>query len=331
MIVLGREMKDAVDYVPHLHMRGGRAQWSALEASVNMFMPVSKDMKEKARELRSVSRQLVDARDDSVIPQADDAARREIEQVHLLNKMLDDRCRTLQEERDRLQQLVKQLEDGIVNEHVRRLIETRRQEEEEKLRRTSAEQIASAREAYRTQFASEMESARQRRETEARQLEAQRAQAAADYAVVRGEMGDDLTKLVQLLQGQMDKWQKALDGSECRMLAQSYAALHGLWTKALARVIVDAQFTSADEVVMNGLVQLHGDLRDRLVQLEQAMLRLGLTVIRPEAGETFDGVYHVPAGTSAGAVGESRITRCLHPGVMAQSGEVLIRAEVELG
>ena len=242
-----------------------------------------------------------------------------------------DRCRTLQEERDRLQQRVKQLEDGIVNEHVRRLIETRRQEEEEKLRRTSAEQIASAREAYRTQFASEMESARQRRETEAKQLEAQRAQAAADYAVVRGEMGDDLTKLVQLLQGQMDKWQKALDGSECRMLAQSYAALHGLWTKALARVIVDAQFTSADEVVMNGLVQLHGDLRDRLVQLEQAMLRLGLTVIRPEAGEPFDGVYHVPAGTSAGAVGESRITRCLHPGVMAQSGEVLIRAEVELG
>jgi hypothetical protein len=68
-----------------------------------------------------------------------------------------------------------------------------------------------------------------------------------------------------------------------------------------------------------------------VLQLEQAMLRMGLTVIRPKADEPYDGAFHVPTDISAGAVGDALIARCVHPGVMCHGAkDALVRAEVEL-
>lgn len=331
MIVLGRDMRDASEYVPHLHLRGAKAAWAALEKPGAFLMPVTRDMTEKFKQLRAVSRQLVDARDDTVIPQADDAAQREIEQVHTLNKMLDERCKTLQTERDELQARLRLLEEGVITEQVRYAIEARRLQEEEALRQTYEAQREAAREAYRAQFAGELAAARLRQEDEARELAALRSEAAQDYSAVRQEMGGDLRQLAQLLQRRIDAWQSGLDRSECRMLAGCYASLHRLWAQSMQQLLLDAQCAGTDAAVMASLAEMNSQLRDRLNQLEQAMVRLGLTVIRPGQGEDFNGALHIPVGTSAGATGDARVARCVCPGVMAQGAqEALLRAEVEL-
>ena len=327
MIVLGRDMRDAQEFVPHLHLRGEKAPWAAVEGQGNFFMPVSRDLPEKLRQLRSVSRQLVDARDDTVMPQADDAAQREIEQVHLLNKMLDDRCRTLQAERDALQGRIRELEEGVITEQVRYAIEARRLQEEENLRKAYAEQQEAARAAYRSQFAEEMAAADQRLADAGRENAALREEAAAAYADVRREMGEELQQLAKLFTAQAEKWQNGLERSECRMLAQSYAALHDLYSGDMTRLMLDAQCGQTEECLLAGLHDVRRQLGDRLHQLEQAMLRLGLVVIRPAAGADYDPALHIRTGASAG----EKIARCGRPGVMAQGAqEALLRAEVEL-
>ena len=331
MIVLGRDMRDATEYVPHLHLRGEKAQWAALERPGSFLMAVKPEITEKLKQLRAVSRQLVDARDDTVIPQADDAAQREIEQVHTLNKMLDDRCKLLQAERDEALQRLRMLEEGVITEQVRYAIEARRIQEEEALRRSYEAQREAAKAAFREQFAKEQEAARLRLEEEDRAIAALRQEAAGDYAAVRKDMAADLQQLTALLTDKVHAWQAGLDRSECRMLAQSYVALHDLQSTAMEKLLLDAQCAGIDAAILSGMADVQHQLRDRIRQLETAMTRLGLVILRPEAGEAFDGAYHVPAGTSVGAVGNAQVARCVTPGVMAQGAkEALFKAEVEL-
>lgn len=327
MIVLGRDMRDAEEFVPHLHLRGERARWAVLEGPGNFQMPVARDMGEKLRQLRAVSRQLVDARDSSVLPQADDAAQREIEQVHMLNKLLDERCRGLQKERDELQARLRQLEEGVISEQVRYAIEARRSQEEEALRQAVAQQQEAARAAYQAQFAEEIAAGQSLREEAVRQTQALREEAAGDYAAIRREISAEVQQIAEALNAQIAAWQSALNRSECRMLAQTYTALHDLWAEDASRLVLDAQGSSLDEDFLTGLTGLRTTLGDRVRQLEQAMLRLGLVVVRPAAGEGFDSALHL----TSGAVKEGTVSRCIRPGVMVRAThKALIRAEVEL-
>lgn len=331
MIVLGRDMRDATEYVPHLHLRGEKAGWAALEGSGSFLMTVKADIVEKLKQLRAVSRQLVDARDDTVIPQADDAAQREIEQVHTLNKMLDDRCRSLQAERDEAVQRLRLLEEGVITEQVRYAIEARRLQEEEALRQTYEAQREAAKAAFREQFMQEQSDARLAREEAERALSELREDAARDYAAARSAMAGDLRQLTALLEAKINAWDNALDRAECRMLAQSYAALHSLSETALDKLALTAAATQADASVLAGIADAQTQLRDRVRQLETALTRLGLTILRPAAGDALNGAYHMAVGTSVGAVGDAQITRCVTPGVMLPgTQEALLKAEVEL-
>lgn len=331
MIVLGRDMRDATEYVPHLHLRGEKASWAALEGPGSFLMTVKADIVEKLKQLRAVSRQLVDARDDTVIPQADDAAQREIEQVHTLNKMLDDRCRSLQAERDEAVQRLRLLEEGVITEQVRYAIEARRLQEEEALRQTYEAQREAAKAAFREQFMQEQSDARLAREEAERALSELREDAARDYAAARSAMAGDLRQLTALLEAKINAWDNALDRTECRMLAQSYAALHSLSEVFLDKLALTAAVAQADASVLAGIADAQTQLRDRVRQLETALTRLGLTILRPAAGEAFNGAYHMAVGTSVGAVGDAQITRCVTPGVMLPgTQEALLKAEVEL-
>lgn len=327
MIVLDHSVRDAAEYVPHLNLRGGKARWSDVEGQGNFFMPVSRDLPAKLRQLRSVSRQLVEARDESVIPQADDAAQREIGQVHLLNKMLDDRCRSLQEERDALQNRVRQLEEGVITEQLRFAIEARRIQEEARLRQECEEQEDEAREAFRSQFAKEIGELQHLREDAARETAALREEAAADYAEIRREFGGALENLAELLKAQSAELKSELGRSECRMLAQSYVALHDLYRDDMKELLAEARSANAPWSVLEGLATLHEQLGDRLNQLEQAMVRLGLTVCRPAMGDAFDTGVHIQKGSYGSIVME-----CVRPGVLVHgSEEPLLKAEVRLG
>ncbi len=324
MIVLGRDMRDATEYVPHLHLRGEKAAWEALDKPGSFLMPVKGDMVEKFRQLRAVSRQLVDARDDSVLPQLDDAAQREIEQVHTLNKMLDERCKALQAERDELQARVALLEEGIITEQVRYAIEARRIQEEAALAQSYEAQRATAREAFREQFAKEQENARLRREEAERTLTGMRREAAGDYAAQRAAMAEDLRQISALLEGKFSAWEQSLARSECRMLAQSYVSLHDLAENTMDALVLETQCAGADASILTGLTEVQAQLHSRVNQLEQAMARLGLVVLRPKAGEPINPAYHFAAN------GGAAVTRCLRPGVLAQGAkEALLRAEVD--
>lgn len=326
MIVSGRDMRDATEFVPHLHLRGEKAAWSALEKPGSFLMPVKSDMTEKFKQLRSVSRQLVDARDDSVMPQADDAAQREIEQVHTLNKLLDERCKALQQERDELQSRLNMLEEGVITEQVRYAIEARRIQEEEALAQTYEAQRQRARDAFRTQFAKEQEESRLRREEEAQAVVDMRARAAQDGINLRITMADDLKNLAKQLEDSAAAWEDSIRRSECKMLAQSYVAFHTLWTQNLDQLILQAQCADTDAAVLSGLAEFHQQLGNRLRQLETALARLGLVILRPEVGEPYNPAYHL----STGAPG-ARVARCITPGVIVQGAqEALLRAEVEL-
>lgn len=326
MIVSGRDMRDATEFVPHLHLRGEKAAWSALEKPGSFLMPVKSDMTEKFKQLRSVSRQLVDARDDSVMPQADDAAQREIEQVHTLNKLLDERCKALQQERDELQSRLNMLEEGVITEQVRYAIEARRIQEEEALAQTYESQRQRAREAFRTQFAKEQEEAHLRREEEAQAVVDMRARAAQDGISLRITMAEDLKSLAKQLEDSAAAWEESIRRSECKMLAQSYVAFHALWTQSLDQLILQAQCAGTDAAVLSGMAEFHQQLGNRLRQLETALARLGLVILRPEVGEPYNPAYHL----STGAPG-ARVARCITPGVIVQGArEALLRAEVEL-
>ena len=326
MIVSGRDMRDATEFVPHLHLRGEKAAWSALEKPGAFLMPVKSDMTEKFKQLRSVSRQLVDARDDSVMPQADDAAQREIEQVHTLNKLLDERCKALQQERDELQSRLNMLEEGVITEQVRYAIEARRIQEEEALAQTYEAQRQRARDAFRTQFAKEQEDARLRREEEAQSVIDMRARAAQDGISLRITMAEDLKSLAKQLEDSAAAWEESIRRSECKMLAQSYVAFHALWTQSLDQLILQAQCAGTDAAVLSGMAEFHQQLGSRLRQLETALARLGLVILRPEVGEPYNPAYHL----STGAPG-ARVARCITPGVIVQGArEALLRAEVEL-
>lgn len=330
MIALGRDMQDASEFVPHLQHRSGRVVWAAAERQQRMYLPITPDLEEKIKVLRAVSRQLVAARNSTVIPQADDAARQEIDQVLALNRMLNDRCNALKTERDELRERVRHLEEGVITEQVRYAIEARRIQEEEALRLSYEGQKAAAREAFRVQFAKAQEEDRLSQEERARALSALHGEIADDYAAVRQSMAGDLRQLTALLEARTAAWAHALDRVECRMLAQSYVALYQLLTVGVDKVVLDAQCTGADAAVLTALAELQQQFRDRLRQLEQAMARLGLVIIRPAAGEAFQGAYHLPAGSSAGVAEGAQIIRCVTPGVMAKDAqEALLRAEVE--
>lgn len=329
-IIWGRDMQDAATYVPNIQLRGGKVLWSDMEQQSGMSMRITADMVEKFKILRSVSRQIVDARNGTVLPQADDAARREIGQVHTLNKMLDDRCKALEIEREKLKKELQLLEENVITERVRYAIEARRIQEEEALQRQFDAQREAAKNAFREQYAQDQAEEQARRENEERLMADVRAQAAGDYAGIRQGMAADLRQLTALLEAKVNAWDRALDRKECLMLAQSYVSLHELLTAGVARLILDARCAGADAALMEGLTTLETQLRDRIRQLEQAMVRLGLTVLRPAEGESFNGAFHLPVATSAGAVGDTVIRRCVHPGVMVQGArEALLKAEVE--
>lgn len=329
MIVLGREMRDATEFVPHLHLRGEKARWEALEGPGAFLMPVTREMAEKFRQLRAVSRQLVEARNETVAPQADDAARQEIEQIHTLNRLLDERCRSLQQERDELQARLRQMEEGVITEQVRYAIEARRIQEEEALRRKYDAEREDARRAFRAQYAAEQTQERRRLEEEARCLNELRAEAARCYTDHRREMAADLRELTSLLAGKVMDWE-APTAAECRMLAGSYVALHDVWSEGMDKLVLDAECADAPAEVVTAIRRMQQLLHDRVRQLEQAMVRLGLTVLRPRAGDVLDGALHLPVGTSAGAVGDVKIARCVRPGVMLTgAAEALVKAEVE--
>ena len=96
---------------------------------------------------------------------------------------------------------------------------------------------------------------------------------------------------------------------------------------ALDQRIADAQEPAVQEAIR----AVQASLINHVSRCETMMGRLGLTIIRPEAGEICDDVYH--SGTNGEIMPGMVIVRCVCPGV-AMCGDyapVLIPAQVVAG
>lgn len=331
MIVSGKELRDATVFIPHVSLRGEKARWEMLDKPGSHQIPFTKEAFEKLRQLRGVSYQVVDARNEAFAVQEEEAVAREVEQVQTLNRLLDAQCQSLRQERDELLARVRQLEEGIITDQVHYAIEARRVTEERALQEAYARKHREAEEAWRAQFGEAAEKHRLQQEKQDRASAALLGGVSAEYAAVRTQMADELAQLQQVVADQVARWQGALDRTEYRMLAQSYVSLHGFLSSDMAELVQQALAHDAAEEFMTALAEKQQGLRDRLRQLEQAMLRLGLNVLRPEPGERYDRRLHVPAGTMDGTAAGRKIIACVTPGVvLAATGEALVKAAVTL-
>ncbi len=313
LIVSGQGLRDASEYVPHLRQGEGKVAWADLKKRGAHTMRVSEDILEKVRTLRTVSHQVYTARTDGFDSEEEGASRREFEQLQNVARLLNERCKALEDERDALQRRIRDLEEGVIDAQVAHLLEGRYAQAEKDLADEYARKREAADAAFRARYAQQMAERAQRQQDEDREEAARHAEVTQAYAELRRQMTEDLAR-----------WQQRLDRTECRMLAATYVSLYGMLTRDVDALILTAQCGEAPTSLRDGLDGLQTNGHLRLRQLEQAMLRLGLTVLRPEAGEAFDPLLHQGAG------GTGRITRCATPGVCLQAtGEALVKAEVE--
>lgn len=328
MIVGSKAMRDASTHIPHLNLRGEKAPWSLVDRPGSHTMPVTREMVESIRQLRSVSHQLSAVRETAFAGQEAPAHQQEIEQVQLLNRMLDERCKALTQERDDLLQRVKELEEGVISEQLSYAIQARKLRQDAEMDEAYARQREAAREAFRTQYEREEAIRLQQLEREDRQIAAQRQDMAEEYACVRRSMAEDLRQLETLVQARIDQWQNALEHAECRMLARSYLNLYTLSRDEYPRLCMNARLCAAPEAVLQALGDMQLRLEEQVRHLEASMLRLGLTVLRPQPGERFQPGLHMAQGAAAQ---DGVIAECTLPGVaMVQAQEALIRAQVML-
>ena len=326
MIVAGRAMRDASAQIPHLTLRGKKVTWAMLESAGGHSVPVSKEICSSLQELRSVCQQMAEIREDGFAQKTEGASRREMESVQALNRILDQRCQTLTQERNELLERIRALEEGVISEQVGFSIEIRRRKEEEALQALYAAKRAEADAVFQQEYA------RLVRLHQAQQMEADRTAAllAADAAHdsrLRHSLAEDVRSLQALLTQHIARWEGDMHHSDCRMLARSYTGLYALLKNSMAEAIITCGVSGAGERMMSALTALQGQLHEQVLRLEQAMLRLGLTVVFPQEGDAFDPSCHEAEDGAASGV----IADCLCPGVTAGTGgEVLEKALVRL-
>ncbi|MBQ8202176.1 MAG: hypothetical protein IJZ74_10485 [Clostridia bacterium] len=338
LIVRRQPLRDTSRHVPYARSaRGDKLAWADMRPAGTYLMRVTEDLTRSLQELSSVSAQMVGMRDDTVAPSADSVAQRKFEQAHALNVRLEQQNAELIAERDELRRQLKALQEGYISEQLRYAAEVRRQEMEADLARQYARQREAATEAFRQQFAQELTQMEAQRSEDDQHAAGLLSAVADEYAAVRTCMMSSLQTLQEQIAGQLAGWQHTLWRSESRMLAQCYVSHSGLVGQTMTQLIADAQMMGAPDAMMEQLMQLHSSLHAQLRQLEQAMLRLGLQVVRPAPGTPFDPELHCLAGavTGEGIASDAVVQQCVRPGVaMVKDGTAactsLVRAEVTL-
>lgn len=333
MIVDDRAMQDATQCVPHIRKGADEPlTWQELEAGAS-FRVDDPQMPGMLRRLRTVSSQMVSLRDETLVPQADRAAQRDIDGLKALGRLLEADNAELRRERDELRARVAELEEGVITQQLQMKLEVRRRQEETRLTEEMALRRQRAEEELRRSLNAMAVQEQEARIAADRLAAEQAAERTAEYAALRAGFGEQLAALQTQLEQQLTGWQHRLHGADHRFLAQSYAQLSGAVNRAMPGLLADAQATGADEGLRNGLMALNAELGAQLRQMEQAMLQLGMMVYRPRAGEAFDSRLHSPLSAGAEDVPEEQaeVGETETPGVLLMNGEAaetLVRAVV---
>ena len=333
MVVDDRGMQDATICVPHI--RKGEDEpltWQELESGPS-FRVDDPQLPGMLRRLRTVSSQMVNLRDETVIPQAERAAQRDIDGLKALGKLLEEDNAALRKERDELRERLAEMEEGIITRQLQMKMEVRRRQEEARLAQELAHRRETAERELR-QSLSAMAAREQERRIAADLFASERAaERAAEYAALQSGVQERLQALQEQLAGQLEDWRSSMHASDHRFLAASFASLEGAVRRLMPEIMADAQMSCTDERLHQGLTELNATLDAQLRQLEQALLHIGLRLYRPQRGEPFDSRLHSPVSASAQDAPEEEavIDRVETPGVLrllANGTETLVRAVV---
>lgn len=333
MIVDDRGMQDATTCVPHIRKGGDEPlTWQELESG-SSFRVDDPQMPGMLRRLRTVSSQMVNLRDETLIPQADRAAQRDIEGLKALGKLLEEDNAALRKERDELRERLAEMEEGVITQQLQMKVEVRRRQEEARLAQELAHRRETAEMELRQSLA-DMAAREQERRIAADLFASERAsERAEEYAALQSGIQEQFQALQAQLAGQLDNWRSSMHAADHRFLAQSFASLEGAVRRLMPEIMADAQLSRADERLHQGLAALNASLDAQLRQMEQALLHLGLRLYRPQPGEPFDSRLHSPVSASAqdAPEEETMIDRVESPGVLRVLGagtETLVRAVV---
>lgn len=329
MIVEGRQMLDASSYVPHIRLAGGeRFPWSALKPGES-FRVENPEAPAVLTRLRNMCRQMVSLRDQTLGPEINRAAQREIDGLMTLNKALERDNMALRGERAELQERIAALESGYVSEQVQRRIAMKMREAEQELEAEMAQRRQAGEEAIRR--ALEEAALRQPIPQDGEALDRR----AEEYTRLKAETRREMAQLQAEMDACLARWQHARGAEDHRFLARSFAGLYADVQSGCAGLTGLAQYAAPE--VLAQAAQLQTALEGRIRQMEQAMGQLGLRLILPQAGETFDPSVHTPARTGMDDIPAQNavIDRTETPGVRKMDdadgpGTVLVQAVVHL-
>lgn len=333
MIVEGHPMQDASEFVPHIY-RTATERFAWRELGQSAYRVDTPEFPQLLTRLKTVSQQLVSVRDHTLKPDIDRAAQREIDSLIVLNRKLESDNARLRKEREELKAHIAALENGYISEQLRKRMEYRYCQAEDELDQELLQRRQEAEESLRREIGSAADAQHRLRMEADRASAAQAAQRTAEYA----ELREGLRAQVEALQGQLaqqlNTWQAQLYEADHRFLAQSCAALMAAVHRETAGALAAAKHQGADEALLAELAGLQSTLDTHLLQLEQALLQLGMRLFWPEVGEAFDSCLHSPACALAeGEAARAVVDRVETPGVMlikdaAQPSTTLVRAVV---
>ncbi len=337
LIVRGQPLRDTSLYVPYARSaKGDKLAWSEMRPDGNYRMRIPPELRDNLLALRRIGQQLPDGTEDNVAPPPERAAQRKFEQAQLLNRHLEKQNADLIAERDDLRRQLAELQEGHITEQLRYAAEARRLQMEAELEQEFAKERQAASDAFRQQYARELQHLEMRRFEADRSATALLGSVREEYRAIRADMQTQLENLQQQFARQTEHWSASLFRQETRLLARSYVSLYELNARGMTQLLLDAQEQSSP--LLPALRQHQQGLHAQLVQLEQAMLRLGLQVEHPAPGMAFDPARHCLFGPATDLIPpmSATIRACVKPGVLllrpdGVPDEALVRAEVTLG
>lgn len=334
MIVENQPMQDSREFVPHIY-RTATERFAWRELGQSAYRVDNPEFPQLLTRLKAVSQQLVSVRDQTLVPDVNRAAQREIEGLMTLNRTLESDNQRLRQEREELRQRIAALENGYISEQLRQRLEVALRQAESDMEQELRQRREEAEHRMQQELADAAEKQHRARLDADRDADAKAAQRAAEYARLREGMQAELAAMQSRLDSQLTGWQTRLQAADHRFLAGSCASLIAAVHRETARVLALAEHGGAGDALTAELANMQSALDTQLRQLEQALQQMGLRVFWPEKGDGFDSRLHSPASAHAADTQEQLvIERVETPGVMmmmdaAQPGETLVRAVVQ--
>lgn len=327
MMVLDAPMADAANAVPDVFTAEREPMtWELLVSyPADPELPVRASFQTRVRVLRSVSRQLYEARREArnASPE-EDVLRARLQDCYLTMKLQDESMKNAAKQVEEAQKKVEEIRNGQAEKELAPIKEKMLAEFEQKLKQQEAESAQAGRAKFQEAFGQQQKAVRERMEDEARWAAQLFDDAGAQYDKLR----QDFARMQEEQNARMQQWQTAIYQADTRMLGQCYVGMATKLRDAVDVAIAKLMKPEMSAEEAKPLLELRATMLSQLTRLEYAMKRLGLVVIRPQRGDAFQSDVHSLTTTSSETVNVpefAKIDQCITPGVLAERTDLRFR------